>query len=150
MSDDAVIVFNKKVKFDYTIEEELEAGMVLEGWEVKSLRMKKVNISEAYVILKHREAYLLGARIEPLQTASKHVVADPVRTRKLLLKQRELSHLIGCVERAGYTLVPMSLYWKKNHIKMRLAVVKGKKVHDQRQSIKEREWQRQQARLFKR
>ncbi|MCX7116239.1 MAG: SsrA-binding protein SmpB [Gammaproteobacteria bacterium] len=149
MSDASEIVYNKKVRFDYTIEEELEAGLVLQGWEVKSLRVGKVNISDAYVILRHQEAYLLGARIDPLSTASTHVMADPARTRKLLLKRRELAHLIGCVERSGFTLVPVSLYWKKNCIKMRLAVVKGKKTYDKRETIKDREWQRQQARLFK-
>ncbi len=150
MTDISEIVFNKKVRFEYTVEEELEAGLALQGWEVKSLRMGKVNISDAYVILRHQEAYLLGARIDPLQTAAAHLMPDAARTRKLLLKRRELAHLIGCVERSGYTLVPVSLYWKKNHIKMRLAVVKGKKTYDKRETIKDREWQRQQARLFKR
>jgi SsrA-binding protein len=149
MSEQAVIVTNKKARFDFFIEEEYETGIVLLGWEIKSLRQKKVNLSDAYVIIKHGEAFLLGARIEPLPTVSTHVFPDPIRTRKLLLKRKELDRLIGSVERAGFTLIPMSLYWKKNHIKMRLAVAKGKKEHDKRETIKDRDWQRQKARIIK-
>lgn len=149
MSEQAVIVTNKKARFDFFIEEEYETGIVLLGWEIKSLRQNKVNLSDAYVIIKHGEAYLLGARIEPLPTVSTHVLPDPIRTRKLLLKRKELDRLIGSVERAGFTLIPMSLYWKKNHIKLRLAVAKGKKEHDKRETIKDRDWQRQKARIMK-
>lgn len=149
MSESALITRNKKATFDYFIEEEVEAGLSLQGWEVKSLRAGRVNISDAYVLIKHGQAFLLGARIEPLQTVSTHVAADPTRTRGLLLHRKELSRFIGAVERAGYTLIPISLYWKKNHVKLRLALAKGKKTHDKRETTKTREWQRQRARLFK-
>jgi SsrA-binding protein len=149
VTDQSTIALNKKARFDFTIEEEYETGLVLLGWEIKSLRQKKVNLSDAYVIIKHGEAFLLGARIEPLPTVSTHVFPDPVRTRKLLLNRKELDRLIGSVERAGYTLIPMSLYWKKNRIKLRLAVAKGKKEHDKRETTKNREWQRQKARIMK-
>lgn len=148
--DSATIVVNKKARFDYQVEAEYEAGLVLQGWEVKSLRAGRVNISDAHVILKHGEAWLLGAQIQPLSTASTHVVPDPIRTRKLLLKQRELSTWVGSVEREGYTLIPLRLYWKHNLIKMKVALAKGKKSHDKRATIKDREWQRDRARLMKR
>lgn len=145
----AGIAHNKKARFDYFIEEEFEAGLVLLGWEVKSLRAGKVNLSDAHVIVKQGEAFLLGAQIQPLPTASKHLFPDPTRTRKLLLNRREISKLIGSVERQGYTLIPLSLYWKKNKIKMKLALAKGKKEHDKRVTIKDREWQRDKARVMK-
>ncbi len=147
--DSATIVVNKKARFDYFIEEELESGMALEGWEVKSLRAGRVNLTDAHVIIKRSEAYLLGAQIQPLPTVSTHYVPDPIRTRKLLLNRRELNKLIGAVERQGYTLVPISLYWKNNKIKMRLALAKGKKTHDKRQSIKDREWNLAKQRAMK-
>ncbi|KTD19760.1 SsrA-binding protein SmpB [Legionella londiniensis] len=147
--DSGTIVVNKKARFDYFIEDEYEAGIALEGWEVKSLRAGKVNIADAHVIIKHGEAWLLGAQIQPLPTASTHVPADPSRTRKLLLNRRELSKLIGHVERQGYTLVPLSLYWKKSLIKIKIALAKGKKSHDKRDTIKERDWQRTRARVLK-
>lgn len=143
------IVVNKKARFDYFVEETYETGLVLEGWEVKSLRAGKVNISDAHVIVKNQEAWLLGAQITPLPTASSYSNPDPTRTRKLLLNQRELSKLIGLVERQGYTLIPLSLYWKRNRIKMGLALARGKKSHDKRETIKEREWQRDKARTMK-
>jgi SsrA-binding protein len=143
------IVLNKKAKFEYFIEEEYEAGLVLEGWEVKSLRAGKVNIADAHVIIKNNEAWLLGAQILPLPTASAHTFPDPTRTRKLLLNQRELSKLIGSVERQGYTLVPLALYWKHNRIKIGVALAKGKKSHDKRETIKERDWARDKARILK-
>lgn len=146
---DSAIALNKKARFDYFIEEEHEAGLVLEGWEVKSLRAGKINLSDAHVIIKHNEAWLLGAQIQPLATASAHSHPDPIRTRKLLLSRRELSRLIGGVERDGYTLIPLSLYWKRNHVKMKLALVKGKKTHDKRDAIKDRDWQRDRARIMK-
>jgi SsrA-binding protein len=145
----ATLVVNKKAHFDYFIEEEYEAGMVLEGWEVKSLRAHKVNLSDAHVIMKHHEAFLLGAQIQPLPTASLHTIPDATRTRKLLLNRKELSKLIGHVERQGYTLIPLSLYWKNNRVKVRIALAKGKKAHDKRDTIKDRDWQRERARVMK-
>lgn len=147
--DSATIVINRKARFEYFIEEEFEAGLVLEGWEVKSLRAGKVNLSDAHVIIKHSEAWLLGAQIQPLPTASTHLHPDSLRTRKLLLNRRELNQLIGSVERQGYTLIPMSLYWKRNHIKMRVALAKGKKSHDKRETTKDRDWARAQNRIMK-
>lgn len=146
---DNTIVFNKKAGFDYFIENQYEAGLVLQGWEVKSLRAGKINIADAHIIIKHGEAFLLGAQINPLQTTSTHEVADPIRTRKLLLNHKELSVLIGSVERQGYTIVPLSMYWKKNKIKLKIALARGKKEHDKRDSIKNREWHRDRARIMK-
>lgn len=143
------IVTNKKARFDYYIEKDYEAGLLLEGWEVKSLRAGKVNLTDAHVIIKHSEAFLLGAQIQPLATTATHTHADPTRTRKLLLNRHELNQLIGNVERQGYTLIPLSLYWKGNKIKMSLALAKGKKTHDKRDTIKERDWQRSRARIMK-
>lgn len=145
----ASIVTNKKARFDYFIEEDVEAGLVLEGWEVKSLRAGRINLSDAHVIIKHGEAWLLGAQIQPLPTASTHHYPDPTRSRKLLLSRRELGKLIGSVERQGYTIVPLSLYWKKNRIKIKIALAKGKKIHDKRAATKDREWQRDHSRLMK-
>lgn len=146
---DSTIALNRKAGFDYYLEEQYEAGLVLEGWEVKSLRAGKVNLSDAHVIIKYGEAFLLGAQIQPLLTASTHTIPDPTRTRKLLLNRKELNHLIGSVERQGYTIVPLSLYWKKNKIKIKIALAKGKKEHDKRDSIKDREWQRDRSRIIK-
>ena len=145
----ATIVVNKKVRFDYFIEDEYEAGLVLEGWEIKSLRAGKINLSDAHVIVKYGEAWLLGAQIQPLPTASTHNHPDSIRTRKLLLNRRELSQLIGSVERQGYTLVPLSLYWKKNRVKIKIALAKGKKMHDKRTATKDRDWQRDRSRIMK-
>lgn len=145
----ATIVVNKKARFEYFIEDEYEAGLVLEGWEIKSLRAGKINLSDAHVIIKQGEAWLLGAQIQPLPTAATHSHPDSIRTRKLLLKRRELDRLIGSVERQGYTLVPLSLYWKSNRIKMKMAIAKGKKTHDKRDTIKNREWQRDRSRMMK-
>lgn len=145
----ATIAVNKKARFDYFIEDEYEAGLVLEGWEVKSLRAGKINLSDAHVIIKYGEAFLLGAQIQPLPTASTHLAPDAIRTRKLLLNRKELNQLIGSVERQGYTLVPLSLYWKHNRVKMKIALAKGKKTHDKRDTIKDRDWQRDKARLMK-
>jgi len=146
---DSTIALNRKAGFDYFIEEQYEAGLVLEGWEVKSLRAGKINLSDAHVIIKYGEAFLLGAQIQPLITASTHSIPDPIRTRKLLLNKKELNHLIGSVERQGYTIVPLSLYWKKNKIKIKVALAKGKKEHDKRDTIKDREWQRDRSRIMK-
>ncbi|MCC5014592.1 MULTISPECIES: SsrA-binding protein SmpB [Legionella] len=145
----ATIAVNKKAHFDYFIENEYEAGLILEGWEVKSLRAGKINLSDAHVIIKYGEAFLLGAQIQPLPTASTHLAPDAIRTRKLLLNRKELNQLIGSVERQGYTLVPLSLYWKRNRVKMKIALAKGKKTHDKRDTIKDRDWQRDKARLMK-
>ena len=147
--DSATIVTNKKARFEYFIEDEFEAGLVLQGWEIKSLRAGKVNLSDAHVIMKHGEAFLLGAQIQPMPTAATHTLPDSIRTRKLLLNRRELNQLIGSVERQGYTLIPMSLYWKRNNVKMRVALAKGKKNHDKRETVKDREWARAHSRIVK-
>lgn len=145
----ATIALNKRARFDYFIEERLEAGMALQGWEVKSLRASKAQITESYVVLKNREAWLLGAHITPLNTVSTHIHADPTRTRKLLLNRVELDRLIGAVERRGYTLVPLALYWKKGRAKLEIGLAKGKKAHDKRATQKERDWKRQKERLLR-
>lgn len=143
------IADNKKARFDYHIEESVEAGLVLEGWEVKSLRAGRVQITESYVHIRDGEAWLLGARITPLETVSTHVTADPTRTRKLLLQRRELDHLIGAVERKGYTLVALNLHWSKGRVKADIGLAKGKKTHDKRAAVKDRQWKRQQERILK-
>jgi SsrA-binding protein len=143
------IAVNRKAHHDYSIEERFEAGMVLQGWEVKSLRAGKVQIDQAYVIIKNHECWLLGGQISPLQTTSTHVIADPTRTRKLLLHSRELGKLSGNIDRKGYTLVPLSLYWKNNRVKMEIGLAKGKKLHDKRATEKDRDWQRQKQRIAK-
>jgi SsrA-binding protein len=145
----ATIVTNKKARFEYFIEEDYEAGLVLEGWEVKSLRAGRVNLTDAHIIVKYGEAYLLGAQIQPLPTAALHTNPDASRTRKLLLNRKQLNQLIGKVERQGYTLIPLSLYWKHNKVKMLMALAKGKKTHDKRGAEKDREWQRDRARVMK-
>jgi len=143
------IAVNRKAHHEFSIEERYEAGLVLQGWEVKSLRAGKVQLDQAYVIIKNNECWLLGAQITPLQTASTHVTADPTRTRKLLLSRREISSLIGSVERKGYTLTPLSMYWKNKHIKLQIGLAKGKKLHDKRATEKDRDWQRQKQRIAK-
>lgn len=145
----ARIADNKKARFDFTIEDTLEAGLALEGWEVKSLREGRAQITESYVQLRNGEAWLLGARITPLPTASTHVQADPTRTRKLLLHRIELDRLVGAVERKGYTLVPLNLHWSKGRVKLEVGLAKGKKSHDKRSTAKDRDWKRQQARIMK-
>ena len=148
-SSDATIADNRKARHDYHIEEHLEAGLSLEGWEVKSMRAGKANLAEAYAILKNGEAFLIGCHISPLPTASTHVSPDPTRTRKLLLNRFELDRLTGAIDRKGYTLVPLSLYWNKGRAKLRLGLAKGKKQHDKRADAKDRDWKRQQARILK-
>lgn len=143
------IVQNRKAYHDYFIEEKYEAGIVLEGWEVKSIRAGRVQIAEAYVIVKDAAVYLIGCHITPLSSASTHVRPDPTRTRKLLLKEEELSRLIGKVERAGYTLVPLDLHFRKGWIKAEIGLAKGKKQHDKREAEKERDWQREKQRLLR-
>src|SRR5262245_25942638 len=139
----SAIAQNKRARHEYLFEERIECGLVLHGWEVKSLRAGRAQLTESYVIIKNREAWLLGAHFSPLPSASTHVTTDPVRTRKLLLHRSELSHLIGAVERRGYTLIPLSLYWDRGRAKMQIAVAKGKKQHDKRATEKERDWQRE-------
>jgi SsrA-binding protein len=143
------IAENRRARFDYFIEERLEAGLVLEGWEVKSMRAGKAQIAEGYVYLKDGEAFLFGALITPLNTTSTHVTADPKRTRKLLLSRAELARLVGSVERKGYTLVPLDLHWKNGRAKLEIGLAKGKKQHDKRATEKERDWQRDKARLLR-
>lgn len=143
------IVDNKKAFHDYFIEERFEAGMALEGWEVKSIRAGRVQLKEGYVIVRNGEVFLFGAHISPLPTASTHVHPDPVRTRKLLLKGDEIKRLIGKVERAGYTLVPLNLHFLKGRIKCEIGLAKGKKQHDKRESEKQRDWQREQQSILK-
>jgi SsrA-binding protein len=143
------IVDNKKAFHDYFVEERFEAGMVLEGWEVKAIRAGRVQLKEAYVIVRKGEVFLFGAHISPLATASTHVNPDPVRTRKLLLNAEEIKKLIGKVERAGYTLVPINLHYTKGRIKCEIGLAKGKKQHDKRDSEKQRDWQREQQSIMK-
>lgn len=143
------IVDNKKAFHDYFIEDRYEAGLVLEGWEVKSIRAGRVQIKEAYVVLKNGEVFLIGAHISPLTTASTHIHPDPVRTRKLLLHDAEISKLIGKVERAGYALVPLNLHYTKGRIKIEIGLAKGKKQFDKRATEKEREWKLEQSKMLK-
>lgn len=143
------IALNKKARHDYHIEEEFEAGLALEGWEVKSLRDGRGQLKESYVIVRLGELFLFGAHISPLPSASTHIHPDPTRTRKLLLNRSEIDRLVGAVERRGYTLVPLSLYWKSGRVKLKIALAKGKKLHDKRAAIKQREWERDKQRLHK-
>lgn len=143
------IALNKKARHEYFLEDKFEAGLALQGWEIKSIRDGKVNLSDSYVIIRDGEAHLLGTQIQPLNSASSHVVCDPERTRKLLLKKRELSTLIGKTEREGYTLVATALYWKKCWVKLEFYLAKGKKSHDKRDTIKDRDWARQKERTLK-
>ncbi len=145
-----LIAENRKARFDYFIEQRFEAGLALQGWEVKSMRAGRTQLKEAYVYLRGAEAFLIGAHFSPLPTTSSHVPADPVRTRKLLLHRSELNGLIGAVERRGYTLVPLELYWKHGRAKLLIGLAKGKKQHDKRATEKERDWQRDKARLLRR
>jgi SsrA-binding protein len=146
---DETIAVNRKAHYEYSFEERLEAGLVLQGWEVKSLRAGKIQLDQAYVLLKNGEAWLFGSSITPLSTASTHIETDPQRTRKLLLKYREIAKLIGSVDRKGYTVVPLKLYWKDNRVKLEIALAKGKKQHDKRATEKDRDWQRQKQRIMK-
>ncbi len=143
------IVENKKARHDYFIEEDHEAGLVLEGWEVKSFRDGRVNLKESYIIVRNGELFLFGAHVSPLVSASTHINADPTRTRKLLLHKKEIDKFIGAVEKSGYTLVPLNLHWSKGRAKLRFALAKGKKQHDKRETIKQREWDREQHRILK-
>ncbi|OZA23045.1 MAG: SsrA-binding protein [Hydrogenophilales bacterium 17-61-9] len=143
------IADNKKAFHDYFIEEKFEAGLVLEGWEVKAIRASRVQLKEAYVIVKHGAVYLIGCHISPLLTASTHIHPDPTRSRKLLLHAAEISKLIGKTERAGFTLIPLNMHFSKGRIKLDIGLAKGKKEHDKRATEKDREWQREKLRLVR-
>ncbi len=143
------IAQNKKAFHDYFIEERHEAGLALMGWEVKAIRAARAQLKEAYVIVKGEEVFLIGCHISPLSSASTHVTADPTRTRKLLLHAEEIRKLIGKVERAGYTLVPLDLHYSRGRIKLEVGLAKGKQLHDKRQDQKDREWQREKQRILK-
>jgi len=144
-----VIAVNRRARHDFFIEERLEAGLELEGWEVGSLRAGRAQIAEAYVVLKRGEAWLLGGHIPPLASASTHVNPDPSRTRKLLLHRREIDRLVGAVERKGYTLVPLQLYWKRGRAKLEIGLARGKRKHDKRETERERDWERQKQRVMR-
>ncbi|QIZ75897.1 SsrA-binding protein SmpB [Ferrimonas lipolytica] len=148
-STSTTIALNKKAKHEYKFLEKIEAGLVLQGWEVKSLREGKVNLTDCYVIIQRDEAYLVACNITPLSVASTHVICEPMRPRKLLLHRRELDRLIGQVERSGHTLVPVALYWSKSNVKLEVALAQGKQLHDKRQDSKERDWQREKSRVMK-
>jgi len=143
------IAQNRRARHDYFIEQKFEAGVMLMGWEVKSIREGKVNIRDSYVIMKNGEAYLLGAEIQPLTQASSHVYCEPDRSRKLLLKKKELDKLIGASEREGFAVVATAMYWKHCWVKLECYLAKGKKSHDKRDTVKERDWQRQKSRILK-
>jgi SsrA-binding protein len=143
------ITENRKAFHDYFIEERYEAGLALEGWEVKAIRAGRVQLKEGYVVVRNGEVFLIGAHVSPLQQASTHVQADPVRTRKLLLRADEIRKLIGKVERSGYTLVPLDLHYTRGRIKAAIGLAKGKKQHDKRDTDREREWQRDRQRLLR-
>lgn len=143
------IALNKKAKHDYQIDRRFEAGLVLQGWEVKSLRASRVQLKESYVLLKDGEAWVIGMHISPYENASTHVTQDPTRTRKLLLNARELSELFAATQRKGFTVVPTALYWKKNRIKLEVGLGKGKKQHDKRETEKQRDWSREKQRIMK-
>jgi SsrA-binding protein len=145
----ALIAENRKARHEYFIEDRYEAGLVLAGWEVKSLRAGRAQLAEAYVFIKNGEVFLTGAHLSPLNSASTHVVAEPTRTRKLLLNRSEIDRLVGAVERAGYTLVPLELFWKNGRAKLRVGLAKGKKQHDKRATEKDRDWERDKARVLR-
>jgi len=143
------IVENRKAYHDYFVEEKFEAGIALEGWEVKSIRAGRAQIKEAYVVVKDGELVLLGAHVSPLPTASTHIKPDPTRTRKLLMHRQEISRLVGKVERAGYTLTPLNLHFNKGRIKLEVGLARGKKQYDKREAEKERDWNREKQRLLR-
>ena len=143
------IVQNKKAFHDYFIEQRFEAGIALEGWEVKAIRAGRAQLKEAYVIVGNAELYLIGCHISPLPTASTHITPDPTRTRKLLLHAAEINKLIGSVERSGYTLVPLDLHYSRGRVKLEIGLAKGKRQHDKRAAEKDREWRREQQRLLR-
>lgn len=144
------IALNKRARHDYHIDERYEAGLALEGWELKSIRAGRANIGDAYAVVLHSELFLVGSQITPLIQASTHVVANDRRTRKLLLHRREIDTLIGRIQRDGYTLIPTALYWKGNKVKAELALARGKKLHDKRETDKQRDWDREKQRVMRR
>ncbi len=144
------IAVNRKARHDYFIEERYEAGLALQGWEVKALRAGRLQLKEGYVLMKDGEAWLFGAHISPLPTTSTHVIADPTRSRKLLLHRRQIDTLLGAVERKGYALVPLSVYWKSGKAKVEIGLARGKKQHDKRADERDRDWQREKSRVMKR
>ncbi len=144
------IAVNKRARFEYHIEERIEAGLALEGWEVKALRDGRVQFADSYVLLKDGEAFLFGCLINPLPTASTHISPDPLRTRKLLLHRREIDRLLGAVERKGYTVVPTAMYWSRGRAKVEIGLAVGKRQHDKRRTQKDRDWERQKQRIMKR
>ncbi|GAB4181245.1 MAG: SsrA-binding protein SmpB [Wenzhouxiangellaceae bacterium] len=148
-SGQSTIALNKRARHEYHLHERFEAGISLLGWEVKSLREGRIQFTESYVLLRNGEAFLIGTHISPLPSASTHVDTDPTRTRKLLLHARELSKLIGAVERKGFTLVPIAMYWKNGKVKVEIALATGKKQHDKRATDKNRDWQRQKQRILR-
>lgn len=143
------IALNRRARYDYFIEERYEAGLSLLGWEVKALRAGRLQLGEGYVHIKNEEAFLVGAHISPLNSASTHVIADPTRIRKLLLKRREIDRLIGAVDRKGYTIVPTAMYWKDGRAKLEIGLAKGKAEHDKRATEKDRDWQREKSRTLR-
>ena len=145
-----IIAVNRRARHDYHIDETFEAGLVLEGWEVKALRAGNAQIGESYVNVRNGEAWLIGAHFSPLKTASTHITADPTRTRKLLMHRNQLDRLVGAVERKGNTLVPLDLHWSKGRAKLLIGLARGKKQHDKRRDAKDRDWQRQKERILKR
>ena len=145
----STIALNRKARHDFFIEDRLEAGLVLEGWEVKSLRAGRAQLGESYVLLRDGEAWLFGSHVSPLITASTHIRPDPTRTRKLLLQRSEINRLIGAVERKGYTLVPLALYWKRGRAKLEIGLAKGKRQFEKREATREKDWKREQQRLLK-
>lgn len=145
----ATVAVNRKARHDYFLEDKIEAGLVLEGWEVKSLRAGRAQLRDSYVVLKDGEAWLLGSNITPLPTASTHIHPDPQRTRKLLLNRGEISKLIGAVERKGYSLIPTRLYWSRRRAKLEISLAKGKKEYDKRHTERDRDWQREKQRLLR-
>jgi SsrA-binding protein len=147
-SSDNTIATNRRARHDYFLEDKFEAGLVLEGWEVKSLRDGRLSLNESYIVMHKGEAWLHGAHISPLLSASTHVHPDDIRKRKLLLHALELSRLVGAVERKGYTIVPVTMYWKNSRVKLEIALAKGKKQHDKRATEKDRDWAREKARIM--
>lgn len=145
----STIALNRRARHEFFVEERFEAGLVLLGWEVKSLRAGKCNLTDAYVLLKNNEAWVIGVHIQPLIAASTHVIADPTRTRKLLLKAREISRLFGEAKQKGHTCIPLAMYWSGGRAKIEIALVKGKQLHDKRETEKARDWQREKARVMR-
>jgi len=144
------IAVNKRARFEYQVEERIEAGLALTGWEVKALREGRVQFADSYVLLKDNEAWLFGCQINPLPTVSTHVTPDPTRTRKLLLHRREIDRLVGAVDRKGYTVIPTAMYWSRGRAKVEIGLARGKREHDKRRTQKDRDWERQKSRIMKR